>query len=310
MKNRIKLHLMRKSLNIMNNTIYYIFYYIWCLLSPVSYISYLFSKKTKINRKKSCVGHMPELESISRKIYNELKGNNEFINHVEMAKKSTDQEGFLIDCIPYLSSSIKGDILKVGQKNRFILTLAQNFLGIKPNLNTISIYANVPRVGDREIGSKKWHRDGSTFLAADFMFAISDINDENGPFFYINPDDFGKNRNFKPKVKSGWESGGRFSTEEFNELGLKQEMINKFIGKSGSYIMLNTGEAFHKGGYCKSEIRILGRFVYSSSGYSTGNLNKYGILENKFKKLIFKLSNILNDLHEKSYRNILNLIKF
>lgn len=220
----------------MNSLINNIFYYFWCLLNPVNYIFYLFSTKKSINRKKSYTGHLPELEEISKKIKIELSENYEFINQVKTAKKSTDQEGFIIDCLPYLSNEIKKDILEIGQKNLFILTMAQNFLGIRPNLNTISLYANVPRVNDKEIGNKKWHRDGNTFLAADFMFAITEINDENGPFFYINPDDFGSNKNFKPLVNLGWESGGRFSTEEFIELGLEPKMVNKFTGKSGSFL--------------------------------------------------------------------------
>ncbi len=289
----------------MNKLLNSIFYYAWRLLNPGSYISYLFSTKIKINRKKSYTGFLPELEDISKKINAELMGNQEFLNHVEEAKKSTDEYGFIIDCVPYLSIVVKDDILKIAQKNRFIVTMAQNFLGIKPNLNTIMIYANVPRVGDKEIGSKKWHRDGVTFLAADFMFAITEINDENGPFFYINPDDFGSNRNFKPKVATGWESGGRYSTEEFIEYGLNPDLINKFTGKSGSYLMLNTGEAFHKGGYCKLDIRILGRFVYSSFGYSNGNLNKYGISQSNLLKIAFKFSHNLYSLHEKIYRNLL-----
>ena len=103
--------------------------------------------------------------------------------------------------------------------------MAQNFLGIQPTLNTISIYATLPSIDDTEIGSKKWHRDLDTFLAADFMFAITNINDENGPFFYIKPDDFGSHRYFNPKEHFGWESGGRFSTEELIEYG-----FNKYLG--------------------------------------------------------------------------------
>lgn len=290
----------------MNKLLNSIFYCAWRLLNLGRFISYLFSKKMKLNRKESYTGFLPELEDISKKINTELMNNYEFLNHIDEAKKSKGQVGFVFDCIPYLSIEIKDELLKIAQKNMYIVTLAQNFLGIKPNISSIQIYANVPRVGDKEIGSKKWHRDGGTFLSADFMFAITNINDANGPFFYIDPDDFGSNKNFKPIEDKGWESGGRFSTIELIEYGLNPDLINKFTGKSGSYVMLNTGEAFHKGGYCKSSIRILGRFVYSSFGYSNGNLNKYGVFKGGLKKIAFKLCYSAYSMHEKIYRYLLN----
>ena len=289
----------------MNKLLNSVFYFVWRLLNLKNYISYLLSTKTEVNRKSSYTGFLPEIKNVSKKINAELMANHEFLNHVEEAKKSTDITSYMIDCIPYLSIEVKNDILNIAQKNRFILTLAQNFLGIQPTLNTISIYATVPSINDKEIGSKKWHRDLDTFLAADFMFAITNINDENGPFFYIKPDDFGSNRYFNPKEHFGWESGGRFTTEELIEYGLNPEMVNKFDGKSGNYTMLNTGEAFHKGGLCKSEMRILGRFIYSSFGYSNGNLNEYGCVQGNLKKAALNLSLTLYSLHEKIYRNLL-----
>ena len=294
----------------MNNLLNHIFYCFWRLLNPARYLSYLRSKKIKINlsRKVSYTGFLPKLEDISKKVSAELEGNYTFLTRVKEAKKSTEEGGFVFDCAAYLSASTKDEILNIAQENYSIVNLAQNFLGIKPHLNTISIYVNVPRIGDKEVGSKSWHRDGNTFLTADFMFAITKINDDNGPFFYIDPIDFGSNKSFKPKVNLGWESGGRFSTEEFTVNGLNPHLIKKFTGKPGTYIMLNTGEAFHKGGYCESEIRILGRFVYSSFGYSNGNLNKYGLLKSKPLKIRFKLIHALYSLHEKIYRNLLNRI--
>jgi hypothetical protein len=282
-----------------------IFYFVWRLFNLSAFISYLLSTKIQLNRKGSYTGFLPEIEDISTKIKEELMENNEFLNHIEKSKKSTDPMSYIIHCVPYLSKRTKDDILKIAQKNVDIVTLAQNFLGIKPTLNRIEIYANIPKIGDKEIGSKMWHRDSQTFLEGDFMFAITNITDENGPFHYIDPDDFGSNRHLIPKVHFGWESGGRFSTEELIEYGLNPETIKKFVGKSGSYLILNAGEAYHRGGYCKSEMRILGRFIYSGFGDKRDNLSNFDVSKSSIKEVASKFCSKFYDFHEKIYRNIL-----
>uniref|UniRef100_UPI00404859E6 hypothetical protein n=1 Tax=Algoriphagus sp. TaxID=1872435 RepID=UPI00404859E6 len=292
----------------MNIIINKLFYFLWKLLNPISFISYLFSRSynSKLNLKKAYLGYNEDLASVSNEITSELYSNPEFIKHVEKAKKSKDEFGFLIDCLPYLSEKLKNNLYNIARFNKNINSIASNFLGIKPTLNTILIYANVPRENDLEIGSKQWHRDGNTFIAGDFMFAINEINDFNGPFFYIEPLDFGMNHNFKSKINLGWSKGGRYTTEELQSFGLDTLKIKKFIGKPGDYIMLNTGESFHKGGFCTNEVRLLGRFVYSSFGYSNGNLEIFGIKKNWFSRVTNFLLMRLYSTHEKIYRNLIN----
>jgi len=290
----------------MRNLINDLFYFIWRLLSPFNFSLYLFSRKSKISRKKSLNGYLPQLDKISDIIKAELLTNQSFITQVENAKTSTDDFGFSFDCLPYITPNTKKILLETALYDSFIISNVKNFLGIKPTLNTISIYANVPRANDQEVGSKMWHRDGLTFLTADFMFSITEISDRNGPFFYIDPFDFGSNKVIKPKVNLGWKMGGRYSTEDLVEAGLDIQNIKKFVGPQGNFILLNTGEAYHRGGYCESEIRILGRFVYSSFGYSKGNLNKYGLTKNSNQEILQKLSNTCYSIHEKVYRNIIS----
>ena len=106
-------------------------------------------------------------------------------------------------------------------------------------------------------------------------------------------------------VHFGWEGGGRFTTKELIDYGLNPETINKFIGKSGSYLLLNAGEAYHRGGFCKSEMRILGRFIYSGFGDKRDNLINYSVSQSYLAKIASKLSRKFYDLHEKVYRNLL-----
>lgn len=82
----------------MNKLLNSIFYYAWRLLNLGRYISYLFSTKTKINMKSSYIGILPELEDVTKRINTELMGDSEFLNHVEEAKKSTDDYSFKFDC--------------------------------------------------------------------------------------------------------------------------------------------------------------------------------------------------------------------
>jgi hypothetical protein len=291
----------------MNKLIDNIFYILWKIFNPISFLKFTVSSNKILNRKKAYLGKDSELEKLSFKIKAELFNSKEFIQKVDEAKSSTDKFGFTFDCYNYLSQNLRDEIYTFASENNFVNTLSNRFLGIESTLNTISIYANVPRHLDSEIGSKMWHRDGNTYLAADFMFAISEINDNNGPFYWIDPVDFGSSKFYKSKNDNGWEYSGRFSDEELIKLGLNKNNIQKFIGLPGSYILLNTGESFHKGGFCKSEIRILGRFVYSSFGYSKGNIEKYN-KEFPYKKGLFPLLLKLYSIHEKIYRNLNKLI--
>lgn len=278
-------------------------YFLWRIFNPISFLKYIFSSNINLDRKKSYLGSDFGLEELSNKIKFELFNSDNFIKKVKEAEISTDNFGFTFDCFDYLSPNLKDEIYHFANNSTFVRKLANSFLGVDSTLNTISIYANVPRISDTEVGSKMWHRDGNTYLAADFMFAISEINDKNGPFFWIDPCDFGSAKYFESKSNNGWEFNGRFSDEELFISGLKADCIKKFTGAPGSYILLNTGESFHKGGFCKSEIRVLGRFVYSSFGYSFGNINKYK--PNSLNKgLIFSILFKLYSTHEKVYRNL------
>lgn len=283
------------------------FYFLWRLLNPLSFLKYILSSSNNLNRKKAYLGHDLELEKLSNKINFELDNSGEFIAKVNEAKISTDKFGFTFDCVDYLSQNLKEEIYCFANNSLFVNKLANSFLGINSTLNTIMIYANVPRKYDTEIGSKIWHRDGVTYLTADFMFAVSEINDNNGPFYWVDPSEFGDAKFYKSKSDNGWEYNGRFSDDDLINSGLKKDSVQKFVGLPGSYILLNTGESFHKGGFCKSEVRILGRFVYSSFGYSIGNVNRYN--SNCLNKgLIFSILLKLYSLHEKIYRNINKLL--
>jgi hypothetical protein len=278
-------------------------------MNPFSLFRYLITDgyNKRLNVKKSYLGYDEDLSLISKKILKEVYANSELLKQFEIAKKSKDNFGFVVDCLPYISKGLKNELFDIAHNNKKINKLAADFLGIKPTLNSISIYANVPRENDLEIGSKQWHRDGNTFLAGDFMFAVNHINDFNGPFFYIDPIDFGMNNNYKSQINLGWSKGGRYTTEELQTFGLDTSKIKKFIGKPGDYVLLNTGEAFHKGGFCTSEIRILGRFVYSSFGYTKINLESFGNFSNWFILLLNSIMNKLYSLHEKIYRNLINI---
>lgn len=275
-------------------------------MNPLSFLKYLFSKNNNLNRKKSYLDHNLELEKLCNKINSELYKSDAFIQKINDAKISTDQSGFHFDCFEFLSQVLKDEIYCFANKS-FVNTLVNRFLGINSTLNGIQIYANVPRDSDTKIGSKMWHRDGNTYLAADFMFAVSEINDNNGPFYWIDPSDFGDSKFYKSKSVNGWASAGRFSDDDLINSGLREDSIQKFIGLPGSHILLNTGEGFHKGGFCKSEVRILGRFVYSSFGYGSGNLSRFNS-NHPNKGILFLFFLKLYSLHEKIYRNVNRLL--
>jgi len=227
------------------------------------------------------------------KIYDEL-------SLASTGLSSTDIElPYRNDLYDDLSDNLKVEIVNFASSEMMISTAAK-YMGIFPVLTRIQVNHNMPRENAYIRGAMHWHRDTFGFKNVDFFMAVTDIDDENGPFYYlekkIKASAFLTFQNLVSTTKGG--ERGKVSPEEFSK-HFKDSETSKFAEKSGSAIFTDTFSVYHHGGFCKSKDRVLFRLCYQSHDAVSSNpafgklsyLNNYNIdqvLKKNEIKSIFK----------------------
>ena len=150
-----------------------------------------------------------------------------------------------------------------------------------------------------------WHRDTFGFKNLEFFMAVTDIDDENGPFYWlekkIKASVFLSFQNLVSTTKKG--ERGKVSLEEFSKHFKDNETL-KLSGKSGNAIFVDSFSTYHRGGFCKSKDRVILRLCYQSHDafYESqlSDLNTYKYDQNLkkdeindiFKKYLFFKKNL------------------
>ena len=168
-----------------------------------------------------------------------------------------------------------------------IVEKAEKYLGFKPKIKQFVVYANLPGLAkEKEIGSKAFHRDALCHRVYEVFFAITSVNNENGPFYFVVNSELQIVRKFDSKKyeKNDWASSGRLSETELDSCIDGKLNIGKFFGEAGSYVSLNTGVTYHRGGHVTKGYRIVGRIIFGGEEYK--NTEQLGPM----KKAIFENS--------------------
>lgn len=231
------------------------------------------------------LGFDNDLSLICKKICNQFEE--------DLKKKSKNKfsgEHYTVNLTENLNKDIFLEIERHFLKNYYI-ERARQYLCFKPKISLINIYANLPgNPAEKNIGSKAYHRDSNCYRLYEIFFAVTNVNDKNGPFFFIENLEL-QNRCetlHSSNMKYGeWASDGRIKESELKKINSNKIRYGKFIGKPGSTVELNTGVTFHKGGYVKEGYRIVGRVVYSGIEY------KHDERISGLKKVLIKLHNII-----------------
>ena len=84
---------------------------------------------------------------------------------------------------PLLPSELKHKIINFAfmEKN---LSTATNHLKVFPVIGKIYLFLNFP-VAEKERGAMLWHKDDFGYKSLDLFLAINDIDEENGPLYFI-----------------------------------------------------------------------------------------------------------------------------
>ena len=176
--------------------------------------------------------------------------------------KANSELPYSISLYEYLSPELKKKIVAFASSDKMITT-ASKYMKIFPMLTIIQVILNIPRENSAPRSGMLWHKDGQGFKCLDFFMNISDVDEDSGPFFFLNK-----------KIKAGvfksfdynmTKSGERnkVTEKDFNKKFENSNQIS-LCGKKGTGVFINTFSTFHKGGFCNSKDRVLLRFCYQS----------------------------------------------
>ena len=248
-------------------------------------------------------------KDLSKKISNEtnllIENCKKKILSAEYKKKLSDEiDPYGTDAeIPYrgvlyddLSDNLKSEIVKFASSEMMISTAAK-YMGIFPILTRVQVSHNIPRQNANIRGAMYWHRDTFGFKNLEFFMAVTDVDDESGPFYClerkIKASVFLTFQNLVSTTKKG--ERGKVSLEEFSKHFKDNETL-KLSGKSGSAIFVDSFSTYHRGGFCKSKDRVIFRLCYQShdalyvSQLSDPNTYKYdqNLKKNEINDIIKK----------------------
>ncbi len=320
--------------------IYNLFWqYILNFQAKILYFLWILKKKNYIdlsNNDKILVKDNNDFINLSQKILHEVKPllensknkilSSEFKETLSKKIGPTSVEAELpyrISLYEQLSENLKKEIINFAS-SEFMITTAARHMKIFPILTRVQVDHNIPRPEGKIRGAMYWHRDTFGFKNLDFFMAVTDIDDNNGPFYCLEKKIRAGTFLAFSNVVSNFKKGerGKVSLEEFSNY-FKNENILKLSGNSGSAIFLDSFSCYHRGGYCKERERVTLRLCYQShdalynSSIIDNNYYKYDdrIRKNEtidiFKKyLFFKNPSLLMRSLSKKIVNIYRKLDF
>ena len=259
--------------------IYPIYHFLWSYFinfqAKLLYFFWCFKKKDYFsldNNDKLMVGTNDEFKIIASKILNETKNLEERSKNVilskeysEKLKKTNLASGELpysINLYKELSPSLKNEIVKFASSDKMITT-ASKYMKIFPILTRVQVSLNIPRENSQLRSAMLWHKDGFGFKNLDFFMSVTDLDENNGPFYCL-----------EKKIKAGifksfdlsfTKKGERNKVPfEIFEKNFPNEKLTELKGSSGTGMFLDSFSTYHRGGYCSKKNRIMLRFCYQS----------------------------------------------
>ena len=272
-----------------------------------------------------------DFENLALQIQNEASSKIEMLtetimsddykNKIESKNKAFGELPYSIDFYDQLSDNLKSKIVKFASSEKMVNTAA-NYMGIFPMITRIQVSLNIPRENSKARSAMLWHKDAFGFKNLDFFMAVTDIDEESGPFYCLKQKiKAGVFKNFQyQKNKSG--ERGKVELDSFNEVFRNPETI-ALIGKPGTAFFLDSFSTFHRGGFCKTKNRLVLRICYQSHDvlHDSYQRNKnYFLFDNSIKDkdikdvhlkyLYFKSPSKVMKLFSKLLMRFFSLVEF
>ena len=240
---------------------------------------YLFKKRDfyKIEKYEEAklIENSPEFQKIALIVKNSI--NEDLINRLKEkieAEKTNDPlqnqyANYSVSFFSLLPENVKDEILKFALLEKNIAT-ATKYLKVLPVAKKLLVYLNVPKEGE-ERGAQLWRKDEFGYKSLDIFLAVSDVNINNGSLhFQKNKNKLGVFFKIKNVIKNALPGERNKVTLETFSNYFKEEEVGALIGKSGTGVFIDSFTKYHRGGFCKSENRIMLRVSYQTPDTSRG----------------------------------------
>ena len=271
------------------------------------------NKKTLFNNDKFLLEDN-EIELLAKKIlndFNDIKLSaiiHSLNNNKEKSDNITNSEEnkFKEDITNYIEEDTQ-KLLYEFSLSKKIISIVSSYLKVLPILNNISIYINIPKKNKDIRGSMNWHRDDFGYKSMDIFIPITDIDDQNGPFYCVKKkESLGRFINYGNEVSKPLKGNrGKIKDEHFKFDSKNENEVLKFHGKKGKALFIDSFNCYHRGGHCLKNYRIMLRITYSTvdsyltnEEYNKDNIDNfikfskknifYNFILNKKSKIIFK----------------------
>jgi len=178
-----------------------------------------------------------------------------------------------------------------------ILEITSLYLGYIPQLFEVYVEKTIPVGLENPTYSQNWHRDPEEKRTLKVFVYLSDVTDDAGPFTYVMgsaPTGMGKYKKLFPQKLPH----GSYPSEMdvSSKIGLTDLLTA--TGIKGSIIFCDTS-GLHRGGYAKSQHRIMATGFYPSKHYSEGSRFSVNGLEKSARSLIVPLARKVLGISEK-----------
>jgi hypothetical protein len=178
-----------------------------------------------------------------------------------------------------------------------ILEITSLYLGYIPQLFEVYVEKTIPVGLENPTYSQNWHRDPEEKRTLKVFVYLSDVTDDAGPFTYVMgsaPTGMGKYKKLFPQKLPH----GSYPSEMdvSSKIGLADLLTA--TGIKGSIIFCDTS-GLHRGGYAKSQHRIMATGFYPSKHYSESSRFSVNGLEKSARFLILPLARKVLGISEK-----------
>lgn len=135
--------------------------------------------------------------------------------------------------------------------DKIILENIKQYFGFKPVLRFLSVWIDYPNPeANNEILTQNFHRDPEDFRLIKVFLLLNDINENNGPFEFINSSHLHPWKNYYKQNKT-------------KDIYYKNNKITSCTGKRGTLIMADTN-GLHRGKKIKKNFRVMAVINYVS----------------------------------------------